>query len=121
MSQWAKYSAPDPELAPLLAKVPKMSFSDPLEIREKLNTMFLTIREATKHDLPVGPYYCRRALVLRTPAHCPHSESEYRLENRKVPVEGGEIIVRVLTPTTSSDGDTFPVLVWYHGGGERRH
>ena len=73
MSQWAKYSAPDPELAPLLAKVPKMTFSDPLEIREKLNTMFLTIREATKHDLPVGPaellYY---ELPLIVPTQSPN-------------------------------------------------
>ena len=42
-------------------------------------------------------------------------ESDYRVEERTVPVEGGEILVRCIFPTAA--GGPFPLLVWYHGGG----
>ena len=54
-----------------------------------------------------------RDLGLRVPA-----DSEYRVEDRKVPVEGGEITVRTVVPTPAGAKDKkFPLLVWYHGGG----
>jgi len=48
-------------------------------------------------------------------------ESEYTVHDHKVPVEGGEILVRSLTPNHEGDASdekkTYPLLVWYHGGG----
>lgn len=46
-------------------------------------------------------------------------ESEYRLEDRSIPVENGEISVRCLFPTPSGNSSKgpYPLLVWYHGGG----
>lgn len=53
---------------------------------------------------------------------CYHSyaypDADYRVEDRKIPVEGGEITIRCLVPTSES-GKTFPVLVWFHGGGTK--
>ena len=42
------------------------------------------------------------------------------IEGRHIAVDGGEIMVRCLIPTPSGEGshDPYPLLVWYHGGGE---
>ncbi|KAI0757825.1 alpha/beta-hydrolase [Daedaleopsis nitida] len=60
----------------------------------------------------------------RTSARCltPHSprsdrHTAYAVEDHRVPVEGGEITVRSLVPTGEDSTATFPVLVWFHGGG----
>lgn len=47
------------------------------------------------------------------------SDSEYRVEDRMITVEGGEILVRCLIPTPISGELTrsYPLMVWYHGGG----
>ncbi|EJF56740.1 alpha/beta-hydrolase [Dichomitus squalens LYAD-421 SS1] len=45
------------------------------------------------------------------------SESAYSVEDRLVPVEGGQIKVRIVIPTTDDEAKTFPVHVWIHGGG----
>ncbi|KAI0689027.1 Alpha/Beta hydrolase protein, partial [Cerioporus squamosus] len=44
--------------------------------------------------------------------------SQYLVSDKRVPVEGpkGEITVRYVRPS-GSDEDTYPVLVWWHGGG----
>ncbi|KAF8257598.1 Alpha/Beta hydrolase protein, partial [Lactarius quietus] len=41
----------------------------------------------------------------------------YRVQDYKVPVEGGEITVRVVIPGTEDDGQIYPLLFWTHGGG----
>ena len=45
-------------------------------------------------------------------------ESAYTIEDKTVPVEGGEISVRIVVPTSEVKEETFPVLVWFHGGGK---
>lgn len=44
------------------------------------------------------------------------AESEYTVEDHAVSVEGGEIRVRSVVP---KGGEDLPLLVWFHGGGER--
>ena len=44
-------------------------------------------------------------------------ESAYTVEDKLVPVEGGEIRVRCIVPTRGDQSQTFPVLGWYHSGG----
>ncbi|CAL1707385.1 unnamed protein product [Somion occarium] len=98
MAHWTEYSTPDAELAPLLAKLPPsiLGLDDPVATREKLKHMLPAMQKATQHELP--------------------PDADYRVEDRKIPVEGGEITIRCLVPTSES-GKTFPVLVWFHGGG----
>ncbi|EJF61943.1 hypothetical protein DICSQDRAFT_105059 [Dichomitus squalens LYAD-421 SS1] len=43
--------------------------------------------------------------------------SAYSVEDRTVKVDGGEIIVRCITPLVNDEGQTFPVFVNIHGGG----
>ncbi|KAI0029974.1 alpha/beta-hydrolase [Vararia minispora EC-137] len=45
------------------------------------------------------------------------AESEYRVEDHDVTVEGGTIPVRVTIPPYQQEDETFPLLVYYHGGG----
>ncbi|TFY78746.1 hypothetical protein EWM64_g5266 [Hericium alpestre] len=47
------------------------------------------------------------------------SESTYRVEDHQIPVEGGEVTIRCLTPTPAGapKDQTFPLFFWAHGGG----
>ncbi|KAI0655774.1 Alpha/Beta hydrolase protein [Cubamyces menziesii] len=44
-------------------------------------------------------------------------ENKYVATDRSVPVEGGQITVRCLVPTVGDEKETFPLLVYIHGGG----
>ncbi|KAH9970448.1 Alpha/Beta hydrolase protein [Russula compacta] len=43
-------------------------------------------------------------------------DAKYRTRDYKVPVEGGEIIVRAVIPGTEDERRTYPFLFWTHGG-----
>ncbi|KAH9900684.1 Alpha/Beta hydrolase protein [Cubamyces lactineus] len=44
-------------------------------------------------------------------------ENRYVVTDRSVPVKGGQITVRCLVPAVENDEETFPLLVYIHGGG----
>ncbi|KAJ7935577.1 Alpha/Beta hydrolase protein [Mycena leptocephala] len=44
-------------------------------------------------------------------------QTEYRLTDHQVDVENGKILVRSLIPTSKKGSDTYPLMVWMHGGG----
>lgn len=46
--------------------------------------------------------------------------SAYIVEDKHIPVDGVEITVRIVRPTSATNA-TFPALVWYHGGGGYSH
>ena len=46
------------------------------------------------------------------------SDAIYRVQDYKVPVEGGEITVRAVIPGTVDEGQKYPLLFWAHGGGQ---
>jgi dipeptidyl aminopeptidase/acylaminoacyl peptidase len=46
------------------------------------------------------------------------SDAKYRVQDYKVPVEGGEITVRAVIPGTEDEGQKYPLLFWAHGGGQ---
>ena len=46
------------------------------------------------------------------------TEAEYTVADSLVPVEGGTITVRVVSPCVETGSVQFPALVWIHGGGE---
>ncbi|KAI0328847.1 hypothetical protein GY45DRAFT_1419728 [Cubamyces sp. BRFM 1775] len=48
--------------------------------------------------------------------HLPPSDT-YTVTDRPIPVEGGEISVRTLVPVVADQNETFPVIVYIHGGG----
>ena len=45
-------------------------------------------------------------------------DAKYRVQDYKVPVEGGEITVRAVTPGAVDEGQKYPLLFWMHGGGQ---
>ncbi|KAI0364166.1 hypothetical protein BV20DRAFT_974747 [Pilatotrama ljubarskyi] len=44
-------------------------------------------------------------------------ESAYTIKDETVDVDGGHILVTCLVPVVDHEHETFPLLVWYHGGG----
>lgn len=51
-------------------------------------------------------------MVIHLPA-----ETEYNVEDRLIPVENGNINLRIVRPTANASDSTYPVMVWFHGGG----
>ena len=45
------------------------------------------------------------------------TEDQYTVSDKHIPVDGGEILVRFLTPARKTPSTAHPVLVWLHGGG----
>ncbi|KAI0077151.1 hypothetical protein K474DRAFT_1662085 [Panus rudis PR-1116 ss-1] len=104
MSQNAHFSVPDDELAAALAKLPSPPpETEDVQLRRRVfDTMMLRLAE--KNDKPRLP-----------------PEDRYRIEDHTISVEGGEVTVRCVIPTSSnaaSDGPAaHPLMVWAHGGG----
>ena len=46
------------------------------------------------------------------------SDAKYRVQDYKVPVEGGEITVRAVIPSIEDEEQKYPLLFWTHGGGQ---
>ncbi|KAK7682277.1 hypothetical protein QCA50_014480 [Cerrena zonata] len=101
MSMSDKFPKLDPEIAALLSMMPAPASTTPNveRARKEFGDAIAAVQENTKAQLPL--------------------ESEYRLEDRSIPVENGEISVRCLFPTPSGNSSKgpYPLLVWYHGGG----
>ncbi|THH13380.1 hypothetical protein EW146_g6833 [Bondarzewia mesenterica] len=125
MSQYAHLSTPDPDFAVYLAQLPPATnyATDVLLSREHISKIWLPqMRERLAPTSPPGEMH----VCSKTRRNCiPHLlclscgvDSEYRVEDHNVAVENGEIRVRCLIPTPAGvQGRTYPVLVWYHGGG----
>ncbi|KAI0824353.1 Alpha/Beta hydrolase protein [Trametes gibbosa] len=92
----------DPELAAALASAPPLPLPDGPPTLDYLKSIFKI--------LFVEPF--RAWQVARLPA-----ESTYAVQDRLVPVEGGEITVRIVVPADEDPSATFPVLFNVHGGG----
>ncbi|TFY78743.1 hypothetical protein EWM64_g5265 [Hericium alpestre] len=103
MSQYSHLSDVDPEFVPI-AKVlpppPDWSKEEAGTMQAYFNEQFLPM--VMKHRRPKLP-----------------PEWAYRIHDYQIPVEGGEMAIRCLTPTPAgaSKAHLFPLLYWVHGGG----
>ncbi|KAF8257599.1 Alpha/Beta hydrolase protein [Lactarius quietus] len=101
MSQYAHLSKLDPEYAALLEQSnPRVELPLPADIA-------VAQQQWLKHGH--GPYVASEKARLRP-------DAKYRVQDYKVPVEGGEITVRAVIPGTEDDGQKYPLLIWTHGG-----
>jgi len=95
------FSIPDPEFTALESQLPPPppAGADAVTIRNGFAEVVVPhIQRSYEYRLP--------------PA------SDYSVEDRKLPVDGGEILLRCLTPTPNNgEGRTYPLLYWVHGGG----
>ncbi|KAI0053261.1 alpha/beta-hydrolase [Auriscalpium vulgare] len=101
MAQYAHLSEPDPEFAAIAPSSlpPPPDLSAPAALQKHwIDTVQPTLW---------APVYKSRLT----------EDAQYRVEDHKVPVDDGEIVVRVVTPGSNDLGETFPVIVWFHGGG----
>ncbi|KAJ3486725.1 hypothetical protein NLI96_g4018 [Meripilus lineatus] len=119
MSQYAHYSEMSPELAAAFAKLPPIKLiGDIQSVRDASKAMFRGTQTANalKAILPPGREIAK--LLLSGRCLMAFSDSTYSVHDYKVPVDGGEILVRGVIPSpTEGEDRTFPLLVWYHGGG----
>ncbi|KAJ7110518.1 Alpha/Beta hydrolase protein [Mycena epipterygia] len=103
MSQYAHLSTPDPEFLDAWSKLPTaVTQPGPIEIATQRHYMTAVavpqIKETLRPHLP--------------------PDSSYSVENRIIPVDGGEISIRCIQPVPRADETGgFPILVWLHGGG----
>ncbi|KAI0053263.1 hypothetical protein FA95DRAFT_1552779 [Auriscalpium vulgare] len=102
MSQYAHLSELDPEFAAAQAAKPHQGFD--------LSVGTLALKEVWKTVLQPATYTALYKPRVRT-------DAKYSVKDHTVAVEGGEIIVRVVIPEPIEPTQTFPVLVWFHGGG----
>jgi hypothetical protein len=121
MAQYAHLSTPDPEFQKIFETkdiVQPLYYSNPTELvasfRQFVAEIWVAqVRQVYEPKLPQGLF----VVVSENLPFIALSESEYRLERRKIPIEGGEIDALSITPT-SSDRSTFPLLLNFFGGGE---
>ncbi|KAI0053262.1 hypothetical protein FA95DRAFT_1601282 [Auriscalpium vulgare] len=99
MSQHTHLSEVDPEFAAAQAAQPLQNFDFSLGLS--------ALKEGWKKAGAQTALYKPRV----------RADARYSIEDHTIPVEGGEIIVRVVTPEPTELEQTFPVLVWFHGGG----
>ncbi|KAJ6456791.1 Alpha/Beta hydrolase protein [Mycena vitilis] len=105
MSQYSHLSEPTPELVALLSTA---------ALQDSFSGISPADLPALREQVHVGAV---PAMLERYRSRLP-PDSTYSVQNHKVAVEGGEIDVRVVTPTPSGNSAAkFPVLVWFHGGG----
>ena len=117
-SQYAYLSTPDPEYAVLFSQIPYREPTKDVHIaRERVEKFFISsCREHFRPHLPQGMYtLIYSALRALTPYGL--SDSQYRVVDHHIPSEGGESLVRTVTPTPPGEKKEFPCLVFIHGGG----
>ncbi|KAI0261587.1 Alpha/Beta hydrolase protein [Gloeopeniophorella convolvens] len=101
MSQYAHLSKPDPEFAAWLEQHPAVRFPPPTDIPA-----------AQRAWIECG----QPPIVVHQKSRLP-PDAKYRVQDYKVPVDGGEIIVRAVVPGTGEEGQLYPLLIFAHGGG----
>ena len=117
--------AMDPELAEALAYDPV--YTQPLAPPEDMSLASFARQQSHVMLSPFSKYY-RAQLPPGLFGHMEGgqysalitfdlAESEYTVFNSLVPVDGGTIAVRLVTPGDETGTVHFPALVWIHGGG----
>ena len=120
MPRHTHLSVPNAEFAALIAGQPSQSLpEDLIAVREVFKTVYAKgMQEHFGSTLPLSkalPINHLFALMILSIL-----ASEYSVQDYSVPVgdASDEILVRCLVPSSvNKPGKTFPLLVWYHGGG----
>lgn len=108
----AVLSLPTSLLRKLVGEAPRNDRGHPLDLQAQV----LLKLAAPRDPLRTGVKGMRRQLDTRGRAVDFVPAALHRVEHRSVPVPGGEVRVRLYTPTPSS-GAPRPLCVYFHGGG----
>jgi len=116
MSQWTHYSTPDPEWTEAVA-------NGALANRPSLTAPTLDPNATPSENAKAQLQYLNTIRDLRGKAVKQRLETlEYprtglTVEEKTIPVDGGEIKVRVYTPDAEGAEERFPIMLDFHGGG----
>ncbi len=105
-------SLPDPWLRRLVGEAPRNDRGHPLDLQAQV----LLKLAAPREPLRMGVRGMRRQLDTRGRAVDYLPAALHRVEDRTVPVDGGEVRARLYTPAPSS-GAPRPLCVFFQGGG----
>ncbi|KAJ7175830.1 Alpha/Beta hydrolase protein [Mycena filopes] len=99
MAEHAHLSTPDPELEPHLERLlAEPDISDVQARRERTRAMISSLKASHADKLP--------------------PDTDYQVTDHHIDVsEEGRILLRSLVPTSEDGMDTYPLMVWMHGGG----
>lgn len=67
------------------------------------------------YELPVDEV--RAAIKAVSLQLGPPAEELHDVRDRRIPVDGGEITLRIYTPRAVAEGETLPIVLYFHGGG----
>ncbi|KAI0264093.1 alpha/beta hydrolase fold-domain-containing protein [Gloeopeniophorella convolvens] len=103
MSQYAHLSEPDPEFVAYIKDHPREIV--PIPTADQIPAF-----QQGFIDFVQAPFAAFQKSRLA-------SDAKLRVQDYRVPVEGGEILVRAVIPGTGEEGERYPLLFWTHGGG----
>lgn len=124
MSQYISLAAPDPKFLEILSTLPKdeLQVTDIIQMRQSIiDGAIKPQQEFLRPHLPPGALLTFLGF-LRPCTNVHIADTAYAVKDTQVPVDGGEILVRILIPTPAGkSGELFPLLVWYHASGRSFH
>jgi hypothetical protein len=122
MSQYSYLSKPDPDFAALLEQIqppPPFAPSADIPAAKQKWIEYVQAPYAAYEKARLSPgQYTIPAICFIIAVLTGTSDAKYRVQDYKVPVEGGEITVRAVIPGTEYEGQKYPLLLWTHGGGQ---
>lgn len=118
MAQYTHLSQMDPEIAEAVAQFAPPLVIDEISVsRKQFDLSLPAIQAKQRLHLPSGKPGDETVAILADYVLCP--ESEYTVNDHRISVDGGDITIRTIIPSSKGQNpeERCPLLFWIHGGG----